>query len=148
MSVPHDALNTTGSGTLLPLERKLRALVADDAPVMLEAICSVLEFQGVEVIGRAEDGLRAVTAAAKLNPELVIMDVHMPVLDGLEAAKLLAQYFPAIRIILISGDVSPELGEQCRASGADAFVFKVDFPQEVEPVVRRLFPDSRLHTVA
>ncbi len=144
MSVPYDALNMVESGTLPLVQRKIRALVVDDMAPMQEAACGVLEMHGIDVVGRAGDGLQAVAAVAELNPELVLMDVRMPLMDGLQATRLLTEHFPDIRVVLMSGEQSPELGEQCRASGADAFVFKLDFPQEFAAILQRLFPESRL----
>ncbi len=149
MSIPHDALRSMQFGTPPQPARRIRTLVVDDDPAMLEATCCMLEFQGmVEVVGQARDGLQAIEAASELNPELVIMDVHMPVMDGLQAARLLARHFPEITIVLMSGDQSQEVREQCDASGADAFLFKVDFPRELDSLMRRLFPDPCFGSVA
>jgi DNA-binding NarL/FixJ family response regulator len=119
---------------------KIRAVVVDDHPAILEAICAVLEVQGlVEVVGQASDGVEAVHAVAELKPDLVVMDVCMPRMNGLETASVLLQHFPEMRVVLMSGEPSAELREQCRAAGADGFVFKVDFAAEFAPLVRGLF---------
>jgi DNA-binding NarL/FixJ family response regulator len=121
--------------------RRIRTIVVDDNLSMLEATCAVLEFDGlVEIVGRARDGAEAVRAVAQLDPELVIMDVNMPGMNGLDAAALMSHRFPGTRIMLISGEESPEIRYESQACGADAFVFKLRFQQEYVSLLRKMFP--------
>jgi DNA-binding NarL/FixJ family response regulator len=121
--------------------RRIRTIVADDVPSMLEATCAVLEFDGlVEIVGRDRDGAEAVRAAAQLDPELVVMDVNMPGMSGLDAASLMSLRFPGTRIMLMSGEESPEIRCESQACGADAFVFKLGFQQEYASLLRKMFP--------
>ena len=141
-----EALNTAGytAPTRGGLHaRKIRTLVVDDTPSMVEAICGLLELQElVEIVGRACDGIQAVKAVSELNPELVVMDVRMPRMDGFEAAGLLARQFPGTKVVLMSSEESPELREESRRCGADRFVFKLDFAYELLPMLRELFPEQ------
>jgi DNA-binding NarL/FixJ family response regulator len=123
------------------LWRRIRAVVADDIPSMLDAVCAVLEFDGlVEIVGRARDGAEALREVAHFDPELVVMDVNMPGMNGLEAASLMSHRFPRTRIMLMSGEESPEIRCQAQACGANAFVFKLEF-QEYVPLLRKMFPE-------
>jgi DNA-binding NarL/FixJ family response regulator len=121
--------------------RRIRTVVVDDIPSLLEATCAVLESDGlVEIVGRARDGAEAVRAVAQLDPELVVMDVNMAGMNGLDAASLISHHFPRTRIMLMSGEESPEIRYRSQACGADAFVFKVGFPQAYVSLLRKIFP--------
>lgn len=145
MSMRTESLQVHGA-TPPPVEfsgRKIQAIVVDDVPSMLETICAVLELEDlVEVIGRAHNGAEAVNLAAHLKPDLVLMDVCMPEMDGMEAASILAREFPRIRVVLMSGDQTPAIREQARRC-ADGFIFKLNFPEEFVPVLWQLFPRQR-----
>ena len=75
-------------------------------------------------------------AVLKFKPDLVLMDVHMPYLDGLTVASFFAGRFPAIRVVLMSSEDTPELRLACKRSGAIAFIHKVNFRQEFSAVLR------------
>ena len=123
------------------LEQKVRTLIVDDVPSMLDALCAVLELDDVvEIVGRAADGTEAVAAVAQLRPELVLMDVAMPRMNGLEAARIITIQFPETKVVLMSGEDSAELRQQCRSTGADAFLFKLAFPEDLVTALRDLFP--------
>ena len=80
----------------------LRVLLVDDHATMRATLRAVLARQkaiAVEIVGEAENGLDALTAVVQLRPDLVLMDVEMPCLDGVETTRRLAQQFPGIRII-------------------------------------------------
>jgi DNA-binding NarL/FixJ family response regulator len=115
--------------------RRLRIVVADDSPTFLEVICALLELdEEVDVIARVENGLGALEVVADLQPDLVLMDVEMPHLDGLTAAMLIAERSPLTTIVLMSSEDSPELRMDCRAFGADRFIYKPDLRNEF-PIV-------------
>jgi CheY-like chemotaxis protein len=118
---------------------KLRAVVVDDSPNFIQVICALMELEeAVDVVGRATNGADAIQAVAHLQPDLVVMDVQMPLLDGLVAASFLWQQF-GTAIILMSGDESPQLREECLASGAVAFIYKPNFREEFMPALREIF---------
>jgi CheY-like chemotaxis protein len=118
---------------------KLRAVVVDDSPNFIQVICALMELdEAVDVVGRATNGADAIQAVAHLQPDLVVMDVQMPLLDGLVAASFLWQQF-GTAIILMSGDESSQLREECLASGAVAFIYKPNFREEFMPALREIF---------
>jgi DNA-binding NarL/FixJ family response regulator len=102
--------------------------VVDDSPLFLEAACALLELnQQIEIVGVAADGVNAIEVVASLLPELVLMDIDMPYLDGLNATLLISTRFPGIRVVLMSAEDSDELRADCQACGAVAFVHKLYF---------------------
>jgi CheY-like chemotaxis protein len=79
-----------------------RVLIANDAAAMRAALRGLLEDHGLPVIAEAADGLQAVTMAAWLQPDVVVMDVRMPGLDGLQATKRITGAHPTIRVVVYS----------------------------------------------
>jgi DNA-binding NarL/FixJ family response regulator len=104
--------------------RRLRALVADDHPAVREALVELLDVLGFEVVGAAADGVDAVVLAKELGPDVVLMDVSMPVLNGLDAIRLLREDLPATPVVVFSAFQSAELKRQALAAGAVAYLVK------------------------
>lgn len=124
--------------------QRIRAVVADDSPCYLDIVCALLELDDiVDVVGRASDGAEAVRLALELDPDLVIMDVEMPYMDGLVAATLLCVQSSEAKIVMMSAEGSDERRAACMAAGADAFIHKPHFRQEILSILRSLcaFPE-------
>jgi DNA-binding NarL/FixJ family response regulator len=110
-------------------------LIADDAAAMRAALRGLLEDHGLPVIAEAADGLQAVTMAAWLQPDVVVMDVRMPGLDGLQATKRITGAHPNIRVVVYSVFDSDETQHAARRAGAAAFVAKHGPPEHVAAAV-------------
>jgi two-component system response regulator EvgA len=106
-------------------------LIVDDHPSFRASARLMLESDGYEVVGEAEDGGAALAAAQQLRPELVLLDVRLPDIDGFEVARrLLDASGPTPQIVLISSHDSADLGEAVGASGARGFVPKSELSAE------------------
>jgi DNA-binding NarL/FixJ family response regulator len=140
------AQNSTDSfRASVPFRNNLRTLVVDDSPSLLEAVCVVLEVERLaQVIGRAKDGAEGLQLVAMLKPDLLLMDISMPNMDGLEATTLVKQIAPATRVILMSGEETPQMHQLALAAGADGFLFKTSFPEEFASLLDTLYPDTLL----
>jgi two-component system, chemotaxis family, chemotaxis protein CheY len=101
----------------------MRLLVVDDAPQMLKAFRDILESQGCEVF-EAENGEEALAKYAELKPDIVLMDILMPKLDGISATKKILEDDPNARIIVISAVGKSGLEEECLMAGARQFIVK------------------------
>jgi len=117
--------------------RRLRTIVIDDSATFLEVVCALLERDNeLDIVARGTNGKEAIELVAKLHPDLVVMDVDMPELDGLMAALIISCGFPEARIVLMSAEDSPDLRMECMGCGAEAFVYKPrfreDFPSLLE----------------
>jgi DNA-binding NarL/FixJ family response regulator len=104
--------------------RRVRALVADDHPALREALVELLDVLGFEVVGAAADGVDAVAMAGELAPDVVLMDLSMPVLNGLDATRLLREDLPALPVVVLSAHDSAELKREALAAGAVAYLVK------------------------
>jgi two-component system, NarL family, response regulator LiaR len=112
-----------------PQEQKIRVLVVDDDPDFVEAAkVSLASDRRIEVVGGATSGEEAVRQAAVLRPEVVAMDVVMPGLDGIEATRLIRKDQPECRVVLVSGSIFVDRGDEgdeaARVAGASAYVVK------------------------
>lgn len=87
---------------------------------LLEA--AIAAEKGMEVVGNADDGQKAANLAVRLNPDVVLMTIRLPVMDGVEAASLIRAACPAIRIIALAGSASPAELAAMRKAGAAAIV--------------------------
>ncbi len=115
----------------------IRVLVADDQPLMRSAFDMALREEGdIELVGQAGDGLEAVGEARRLHPDLVLMDVRMPVLDGVEATRILTAEDGSIKILILTTfDLDEYVIEALRA-GASGFLLKDVRPDELVHAIR------------
>jgi DNA-binding NarL/FixJ family response regulator len=104
--------------------RRVKILVVDDHQMLREALVGMLELSGFEVVGAVADGADATSLAAELLPDVVLMDLSMPVLNGLDATRLLREVAPATAIVVFSAFDSVELKRQAFAAGAVAYLPK------------------------
>lgn len=104
---------------------EIRVLLVDDHRVMREGLMTLLQGQdGLEVIGQADNGQHAIECVERLEPDVVTMDVSMPVMDGIEATRVIKQRWPKIRIIGLSMFEESELAAKMREAGADVYLSK------------------------
>lgn len=103
----------------------MRVLIVDDHPLMVDGLRSLLEAHDFEVAGTAGDGLEAVDAALHLKPDLVLMDISMPVCDGLTATRLIKAQQPEIKILIITTSADEEDLFEAIKSGASGYLLKI-----------------------
>jgi two-component system chemotaxis response regulator CheB len=114
----------------------IRVLLADDDGPFLDALSPLIERQPeLAVIGTALDGLAAIELADELSPDAVVIDLHMPRLDGVSAVARLRRDHPSMCVIALTGDEHPALHDAVTEAGADAVLMKDEF---VEVLVERL----------
>ncbi|NJD57790.1 MAG: response regulator transcription factor [Anaerolineae bacterium] len=105
--------------------QQIRVLIVDDMPQVRKELRLLLQLSGeLEVVGEAGNGQEAIKQAERLKPDVVIMDLEMPVLDGLLATQEIKQRSLATRIVILSVHSTPANVESAKQAGADAFVQK------------------------
>ena len=103
----------------------IRVLLADDHRLYAETLTLLLSTdERIEVVGRAEDGRRAVEQALRLRPDVVLMDVHMPHVDGIAASRSLRSELPDARVVMLTSSAAAEDLERACAAGASAYLTK------------------------
>jgi two-component system response regulator NreC len=117
----------------------IRALVVDDHDVVREGLTVILERGGeIKVVGFASDGEQAVLAARSLRPDMIVMDLVLPVLDGIDTTRRVIREFPETRVIVVSACHAP--AQVCNAlhAGARGYVLKTSAAAELHNAVRAI----------
>jgi DNA-binding NarL/FixJ family response regulator len=114
---------------------KVRVLVADDHKQMLEYVSSFLSAESFEVVRSVSDGQAAVDAAEKFLPDVVVLDVSMPVLNGIEAARRMRAANPSIKIVFLTVDNDPDTCRVALDTGACGYVLKPRLATDLIPAI-------------
>ena len=108
-------------------ESSIRVLIADDDAGFLDSLQELIDRQPeLHVIGSAANGLEAIELAELLGPDAVVLDLHMPLLDGVSAAARLRRDHPSLCLIALTGDDAPALHRAVREAGADEVLLKAE----------------------
>jgi two-component system chemotaxis response regulator CheY len=115
-----------------------RVLIADDAAFMRLSLKAMLERNGFEVVGEAENGAMAVEKYKHLKPDIVTLDITMPLMDGLEALKQIKVFDKSAKIIMISAMGQETIVREAVISGASGFIIKPFNEETIEKVFNKL----------
>ena len=122
--------------------RRLRLVLADDHGLMVEAVKLALEgHPEFEVVGIAETGSQVMPVVQQAEPDLIVLDLRMPAMDGLTCIRILQERMPAVKIAVLSGIDSDELAEQALSLGASAFIAKGINPEELPGALLAAYRD-------
>jgi len=116
----------------------LRVLLADDHQILRDGIRRGLENAGEEVVGEASNGEEAVTLARETQPDIVLMDLSMPVLDGVSATRRIISEFPDIKVVVLTMHDDPPLTRSALEAGASAYLTKGTSFADVLDTLRRV----------
>jgi DNA-binding NarL/FixJ family response regulator len=116
----------------------LKVLIADDHPLMLQGIRRALEAsEGIDVVGEARSGEELLALVERRKPDLVLMDLHMPGLDGLECVAELRRCWPEVKTVMISASDDRASIDAALLAGASAYILKSVSPMEIPAVLRQ-----------
>ena len=122
---------------------KIRVLLADDHAVLREGLRSLLTLQDdIEVVGEASDGQAALEMVRQLHPDVVVMDIAMPVMDGLEATRRLKQEHAETRVLILTQHDNREYVFSLLQAGAAGYVLKKSGGAEVATAIRSVFREG------
>jgi DNA-binding NarL/FixJ family response regulator len=130
---------------LAPTARQpLRLLLVDDDPVFRELLAFVLRSDlNAEIVGMAGDGAKGVELAAELHPDVVVMDLRMPGMDGFEATRSIVEEMDGPSVVVVSSSTDSVDVERARAAGAAGYVPKELAVAELSAEIERLGPEAR-----
>ena len=111
---------------------RVKVLVVDDHPIMRNGLRDVLEDSGhFQVVGQAKDGVEAVGIAEELEPDIVVMDVIMPNMDGIDACREIMELLPDIRVLMLTASTEEDAVVEAVAAGATGYLQKYSRPEEL-----------------
>ena len=120
--------------------QKIRVLVVDDHTVLRDGICALLALtEDIEVVGEAANGSEALNVVRELGPDLVIMDISMPIMDGLEATRRIRRDFPKIRVLVLTQYDDKEYVFPIIEAGASGFISKKAASSELASGIRSIY---------
>jgi len=107
------------------LPKTKRVMIVDDVTQVRSNLCTLLEMvNDLEIVGEAGNGAEALIQAARLKPDVILMDLEMPFMTGYEATQKIKEQLPACRVIALSVHSYPEAQQRAYHAGADAFIVK------------------------
>lgn len=114
--------------------KKLRVLLGDDHALILDGLRAALQPQ-FEVVGQAQDGKALVQSADRLRPDLVVLDISMPLLNGFESARQIKKSLPSAKLIFLSQHLNPAYLKQALKIGASGYVLKSGATEELQKAI-------------
>jgi len=122
-----------------PLPAPIRIAIADDEPLFVEMVSALLASEeGLEVVATAGNGRRAVEVAAEYEPDVILMDISMPVMDGIEATRQIRARNGDACVLILTGATTPEDVDRARQAGAAAYVTKDRIATDLVAEIRNL----------
>lgn len=121
----------------------IQVLIVDDHAILRDGIRSLLERQGgIVVVGEASNGREALAQVGELRPDIVLMDVAMPVMDGLEATRRIKETYPEVKVLILTQHDSREYVTPLLQAGASGYVLKRSGGREVVMAIRQVYEEG------
>ena len=116
------------------MDQVVRVLIADDRRATREGLRALLSlYPQIEVVGAAGNGQEVLCSISECRPQLVLMDMQMPIMDGLEATRRIKDQWPEVKVVALT--IHPQYRTKAIAAGVDAFLFKGDSPQALQDAI-------------
>jgi DNA-binding NarL/FixJ family response regulator len=120
-----------------------RVLIVEDEPILREALAEMLEAKHIRVVGQAGDGVEAVRLASTLQPDVVLMDLRMPGMDGIEATRLIKEAVPKTQVLVLSAYDDPGLHRSAEEVGVFCYLVKGCSPQLIMEMIERAWGHAK-----
>jgi DNA-binding NarL/FixJ family response regulator len=126
------------------LQKPIRILVVDDFEPLRRLVCSVLKERAeFQVIGQAVDGIHAIQKAVELQPDLILLDIGLPKLNGIAAARQIRKLAPKSKILFLTQDTDTEIVKAALSTGANGYLIKSDLGNEIFEALEAVSQDTR-----
>jgi DNA-binding NarL/FixJ family response regulator len=124
--------------------RPIRVLLVDDHAMFLAALHALLDQdERIEIVGETDNGAHALELDEELRPDVALVDLQLPVMDGFETTRRLHARRPDLRVVVISGVSTNGVAEEAAAAGADAFLFKGGLHEEIVDTILETSAQAR-----
>lgn len=119
------------------MSKEIKVMIVEDQEIVRKSLSIVLNLtEDIEVVGTAATGKEAVELGGKLQPSILLMDIHMPVMDGVEATKRIKQAYPTIKIIMLTTFQDLEIVSDALHAGAEGYILKAIDPMDLASAIR------------
>ena len=144
-AVQRDAqrLPRTGKDRAAPPYRGPRVLIVEDEAMLRHALADMLEAKGIRVAAEAQDGEEAVRLASEIRPDVVLMDLRMPAMDGIEATRRIKDLLPRTQVLVLSAYDDPGLHRSAEEAGVFCYLVKGCAPQLILDMIERAWGHSQ-----
>jgi len=133
---------------VLIADRPIRVLIADDQPLIRKMVCAILQqHRQIEVCGEAHDGAKAIEQALRLRPDVVVLNINMPVLNGFDAAREIRTKLPEAGIVILSSNADHHFVEEARKIGVRAYIDKMKAGEALVGAVEAAAKDEEFYVV-
>ncbi len=124
-----------------PVPKIPTVVLVDDDPVYRKVIAHLLKKNNIKILFEATNGAETISLLqlATSMPDIIILDVEMPKMDGFETAKMLKKYWPQVKIVANSGSLDPSVSDQMIAAGADCFTSKDFKGMKIEKLIQEIY---------
>jgi DNA-binding NarL/FixJ family response regulator len=130
---------TTLAGTPVTVRvARARAVIADDSTTLRQLLKAILQRAAIEVVGEAWDGRQAVELVAERRPDIVCLDIDMPVMDGLEALQAIRAQHPDVKVLMVTGSAQRSAIQQAAKLGARGYILKPFYPDKISAAIDKL----------
>ncbi len=129
----------SAASVMTQLAAPIRLLIVDDEPLFVEMVQAMLGAeQGFEIVGTAADGEEGVRLAAELNPDVIVMDISMPIMNGIDATREIRENDPAASILILTGGTTVAEIDNARTAGAGGYLTKDRIANDLVDEIRGL----------
>lgn len=129
----------SAASIMTQLAAPIRLLIVDDEPLFVEMVRAMLGAeQGIEIVGTAADGEEGVRLAAELNPDVIVMDISMPIMNGIDATREIRENDPAASILILTGGTNVAEIDNARTAGAGGYLTKDRIANDLVDEIRGL----------
>jgi len=133
---------------VLVAKRPIRVLIADDQPLIRKMVRAILqEHPQIEVCGEVQDGAKAIEEALRLKPDVVVLNINMPVLNGFDAAREIKTKLPGAGIVILSSRADRHFVEEAKRIGVQAYVDKTKAGEALVKAVEAAVKDGDFYVV-
>ena len=126
----------------------MKVLIADDHRLMLDGVKRALEEDGgFEIVGETQNGAQVLPLVGQTSPDLVVLDVRMPNMDGLQCLEEIRRRYPKVKVVMLSASTAPDLIEDALRRGASAYVLKTVDPTDLPSTLRQVAGGTVFSTI-
>lgn len=119
----------------------INILIVDDSSIIRKIFSEHIERMGYKVVGVAKDGKEAIKMYEELNPDLVTMDITMPIMNGIDALKAIKRKFSDAKVIMITSHGEERLVMDAISNGAKGYILKPITPESIQQAIHKVFPE-------